>query len=269
MSPDEASGESEKPKIVIAEYSAWIEDTGELFETTDAELAKEKEIFDEKAEYEPRPILIGKGRLFKGLESSMLEAELNKEYEVLLKPEEAAGPRDPKLVELFPIREFLKQDITPQVGLRVTVKNKTGYISTVTAGRVRVDFNNRLAGRTIKYSYKIVSEPKSDQEIFDSVLKMNFGSSEGFTVEFGEGTATIGLPDVCKYDQRWLLSKYSVVNDLRDLLDLDTVKLVEEYSKAKKPEESSEEETPEEVAVEEKEESEELPENQAKDDDEE
>ncbi|HDP97549.1 MAG TPA: peptidylprolyl isomerase [Euryarchaeota archaeon] len=268
MNPDEASGGSEKPKIIIAEFSAWIEDTGELFETTDAELAKDKEIFDEKAEYEPKPIMIGKGRLFNGLEKSMLEAEIGKEYEVLLKPEEAAGPRDPKLVELFPIREFLKQDITPQVGLRVTVKNKTGYISAVTAGRVRVDFNNRLAGRTVKYNYKIVDEPKSDQDIFDSVLKMDFGSSEGFSAEFGERAVTINLPDVCKYDQRWLLSKYDVVNDLRDLLDLDTVKLIEEYSKAKKPEEPAEE-TSEEVAEEEKEESEELPENQTKGEEEE
>lgn len=268
MSPDEASDEGEKPKIVIAEYSAWIEDTGELFETTDVELAKEKDIFDEKAEYEPKPILIGKGRLFKGLEQSMLEAEQDKEYEVLLKPEEAAGPRDPKLVELFPIREFLKQDITPQVGLRVTVKNRTGYISAVTAGRVRVDFNNRLAGRTIKYNYKIVSEPKTEQEIFDSVLKMNFGSSEGFSIESGEGVATITLPDVCKYDQRWLLAKYGVVNDLRDLLGIDTVRLVEEYSKVKKPEEAAEEKSGD-AAEEEKEESEVLPENQTKDEDEE
>ncbi len=77
----------------------------------------------------------------------MLKAEVGKEYEVVIPPEKAAGPRDPKLVELHPVREFLKQDIEPRVGLEVTVKNRPAYITAVTAGRVRVDFNNRLAGK--------------------------------------------------------------------------------------------------------------------------
>jgi len=236
MSSDEESNNTEKQRLVIAEYDAWIEDTDDLFDTTHEELAKEKDIYDEKKVYEPLPLMTGKGRLFKGLEDSMFKAEVDKEYEVILKPEDAAGPRDPKMVELFPIREFLKQDIDPQVGLIVTVKNRTGYISAVTAGRVRVDFNNRLAGRNLKYKYKIVSEPKTQQEIFEALLKMDYGSSEGFTAEFEDKKAIIKLPDVCKYDQRWLISKYGVVNDLRDLLNLDVIQFIEEYEKSEKTE---------------------------------
>jgi len=242
MSDEDMPADIVRPKIVIAEFDAWIQDTEELFDTTHEDMAKEKEIFDEKMIYEPQPLLLGRERLFRGLEKSMLEANIETEYEVVLSPEDAAGPRDPKLVELFPLREFLKQDISPRVGLQVTIKNRIGYISAVTAGRVRVDFNNRLAGRTLKYKYKIISEPKSSEEIFNSVLKMNYGSSEGFSVNFDDDKAIVKLPDVCKYDQRWLLSKLNIINDLRELLEIDIIQLVEEYTKTKKEEEEEKEE---------------------------
>ncbi|MEM4263163.1 MAG: FKBP-type peptidyl-prolyl cis-trans isomerase, partial [Thermoplasmata archaeon] len=121
MASEEKVSESKAARVVYAEFDAWIQESGELFDTTHADLAKEKNIFNEKASYEPLPMLVGRGRLFPGLERSLEKAEVGKEYEVTLPPEDAAGPRDPKLVELFPIREFLRQEIVPEVGLQVTV----------------------------------------------------------------------------------------------------------------------------------------------------
>lgn len=241
MATEEKPAETKKPRILFTEFDGWINETGTLFDTTHADVAKANNSFDEKAVYEPLPLLIGRGRLFPGLEKSLEAAEVDKEVELILKPEEAAGPRDPKLVGLYPMRDFLKQEIMPEIGLQVTVKNKSGYIAAVTAGRVRVDFNNRLAGRTLKYKYKVVSEPKTPQDILSAVLKMDYGNSEGFSGEFDGKKAVIKLPDVCKYDQRWLLSKYRVVGDLRELLELETIQFVEEYVKAEKKEEKPEE----------------------------
>jgi len=239
MAPEEKSVETKKPRILFTEFDGWIGETGTLFDTTHAEVAKANNTFDEKAVYEPLPLLIGGGRLFSGLEKSLGAAEVGKEYEIVLTPDEAAGPRDPKLVGLFPTRDFLKQEIMPELGLQVTIKNKTGYISAVTAGRVRVDFNNRLAGRTLKYKYKVVSEPTTPQELLAAVLKMDYGNAEGFSGEFDGKKAVVKLPDVCKYDQRWLLSKYRVVSDLRELLELEIIQFVEEYTKPEKKEEKA------------------------------
>ncbi|MEM2839019.1 MAG: peptidylprolyl isomerase [Thermoplasmata archaeon] len=237
MASEEKVSESKAARVVYAEFDAWIQESGELFDTTHADLAKEKNIFNEKASYEPLPMLVGRGRLFPGLERSLEKAEVGKEYEVTLPPEDAAGPRDPKLVELFPIREFLRQEIVPEVGLQVTVKNKVGYISAVTAGRVRVDFNNRLAGKTLRYKYRITSEPKDAKEKFEAVLKMDYGNAEGFSFEMQNNKIVVKLPDVCKYDQKWLLSKYRVVTDLRDVMGADVIQFVEEYTKAPSKEE--------------------------------
>jgi len=227
--------------IVMVEYDAWVEDSKELFDTTNEAVAKDNDVFNEKMVYGPQPLIVGKGRLFPGLDEHMVKAEVGKEYEVLIPPEKAAGVRDPKLVELHPVREFLKQEIEPRVGLEVTVKNRPGYITAVTAGRVRVDFNNKLAGRTLKYKYKVVSKPTKPKELAELILKMSYGTSEGFDIEHHGKDFKVKLPDACKYDQRWILSKYGVVRDMRDVLGAETVSFIEEYSKPEKKEEPKEE----------------------------
>ncbi len=243
----DADAKIEAGSLVLAEFSGWVEETDELFDTTDESLAKEKDIFDEKMVYGPQPLIVGKGRLFPGLDEHMLKAEIGKDYEVIIPHEKGAGPRDPKLVELHPMREFLKQDIEPQVGMEVTVRNRRATIVAMTAGRVRIDFNNKLAGRTLKYKYKVVSKPAKPKEIAELLLKMSYGSAEGFDIHHHGKDYKITLPDACKYDQKWLLAKYRVVTDLRDVLDAETVSFVEEYAKPKPKEEepAAEEKAPE------------------------
>lgn len=167
----------------------------------------------------------------------MLKAQVGKEYELVIPPDKAAGPRDPKLVELHPMREFVKQEIEPRVGLEVTVKNKPAIITAVTAGRVRLDFNNRLAGRTLKYKYRIVEKPTKPAEVVKLLLKMSYGSHEGFEIEHHNKDFKIKLPDACKYDQKWLLTKFRFVTDMRDVLSAETISFIEEYTKPEKKEE--------------------------------
>jgi FKBP-type peptidyl-prolyl cis-trans isomerase 2 len=239
--------------IVLVDFDAWIKDSNELYDTTNEAVAKEHNLFNEKMVYGPQPLIVGKGRLFPGLDESMLKAEIGKEYEIILTPDKAAGPRDPKLVELHPMREFLKQEIEPRVGLEVTVKNKPAIITAVTAGRVRVDFNNKLAGRTLKYKYKITEKPTKPVEVAKLLLKMSYGSSDGFDIEHHGKVYEIKLPDACKYDQRWLLTKFRLVTDLREVAGAETVSFIEEYAKPEKKEETEKQEEKEKVPEEKKE----------------
>ena len=88
----------------------------EMIDTTKEESAKEAGIFNEKFTYAPMPLLVGGGRIFEGLDEALVGAEVGKETEVIIPPEKAAGPRDPKLVEVHSVREFLKQDVEPPPG---------------------------------------------------------------------------------------------------------------------------------------------------------
>jgi FKBP-type peptidyl-prolyl cis-trans isomerase 2 len=238
-----------KGDIVRLEFSGYLADSNELFDTTDGEVAKEAGIFNENATYAPIPILVGSGRVFEGLEDALVGAEVGKEQEVTIAPEKAAGPRDPKLVENVPVRDFLKQDIEPKVGMEVNIKNRVGLVTAITPRVVRVDFNRRFAGRTLRYKFKVNMKVDEPVDKVLAIVEMDYGTKDNFSASVDGDTVSIVLPDVCKYDQKWILAKYKVVADLREGLKARTIRFVEEYIKKEeeKKEEKPEEREPEEL----------------------
>jgi FKBP-type peptidyl-prolyl cis-trans isomerase 2 len=230
--------------IIQLEYEGWIAGSDELFDTSKAELAQEEEIFEEERDYGPMYTVVGTGRVIKGLDDHLLEAEVDKEYEVEIAPEEAYGERDPKNVETHSMRELARLKIEPEIGRTVTIRNKTGWISGIFAGRVRIDYNHKLAGKTLRYKYKVVGNPEEPTEIIKAIIAMNYGREEEFGIEMeGEDGVVVTLPDVCKYDPNWTLAKLRLVNDMREIADMTTVTMLEVYVKKESAEE--EEEAPE------------------------
>src|SRR5437879_909414 len=150
---------------------------------------------------------------------------------VLIPPEKGAGVRDPRLVELRTEREFLRQEISPEVGLEVSISGKHGVVTAVSAGRVRVDFNNPLAGKTLKYVVKATRKAKTPEERVRAIIDMDYGLADQFKIDLKGGSAEIHLPDVCKTDEKWFVSKFRVVADLRELSELKAIRFVEEYEK--------------------------------------
>lgn len=233
----------EKNDIIYMEYDVWVKESNELVETTHEELAKKENIYDEKIKYKPVPVVVGTGRVIKGLDSSLLNAEVGKEYDVEIPPSEAYGERDTKLVEIFSLHEFRRRKITPEVGAEVNLKNKTGIITSVTSGRVRVDFNKRFAGRTLRYKYRIMRKAENDEKV-NAIIDMHYGNAKDFEVKIDGNEVTVKLPDECKYGQIWPLAKYSIVSDLREYAKINRIKFVEEYVKKEKEEkETNKEET--------------------------
>ncbi len=253
----EATDTISKGDVIRLEFDGWVEDTGDMFDTTDEEKAKENEIFDEEADFSPIYVLVGAGKVFPGLEEALEGSEVGVENEIVLEPEEAAGQRDPNQIELHPKREFHKQDIEPRVGMEVTLNNKRGRITAVTAGRVRVDFNRPLAGNTLRYVYTVVEKIEDDLEKVKAIIEMNYEGSEDFGIVIEDDVCSLTLPDVCKYDQKWLMSKYQVVSDLRETFGNITIHFIEEYPKSEQEPEEELEELEEEGVEEEIEEEEE------------
>src|SRR5438876_5136540 len=224
----------EKGDIVWIEYDAWtVTPNGALtlFDTTHDEVAKKEGKFDEKKVYIEVPVVIGRGRLFEGLEAALVGAKVGETIEVLIPPERGAGVRDPRLVELRTEREFLRQEISPEVGMEVSISGKHGVVTAVSAGRVRVDFNNPLAGKTLKYVVQATRKAQSPEERVRAVIDMDYGLADQFKIDLKGGSAEIHLPDVCKTDEKWFVSKFRVVADLRELSELKTIRFVEEYEK--------------------------------------
>jgi FKBP-type peptidyl-prolyl cis-trans isomerase 2 len=239
----------EKGDIVQLDYEGWIAGSDDLFDTTKEDVAREHDAYDEERTYGPMYTVIGTGRLIKGLDEHILEAEVDKEYELEIPPEDAYGERDPKNVETHSMREMARLKVEPEYGRVVTIRNKTGWISGIFAGRVRVDYNHKLAGKTLKYIYKVVGKPEGPEEIARAIIAMNYGREEEFKLEMdGDDGIIITLPDVCKYDPNWTLAKLRLVNDLREIAKMVTVTMREVYVKmeaaVETPAEEGTEETP-------------------------
>ncbi len=249
-----ASDSIEKGDIVWLEYDAYTVNpngTQLLFDTTHEEVAKKENKFEEKKVYAEQPVIVGKNRLFQGLEDALLGSKVGDAKEVTIPADKAAGARDARLVELKTEREFLKQEINPELGMEVSIGGRRGTITSVAAGRVRIDFNNPLAGKTVKYVFKVTKKAATSEERIRAILDMDYGLAEQFKVELKDDVLEVRVPDLCKTDEKWFVSKFRVVADLRELTDLHVMRFVEEYEKkVEAPKEEKAEEKPAEAKAE-------------------
>ena len=232
----------EKGDIVWLEYDGWTVNpngTETLFDTTHEEVAKKESKYEEKKVYTEVPVVVGSGRLFAGLDEALLASTIGEAKEAVIPPEKAAGSRDPRLVELKTEREFLRQEINPELGMEVSIGGRRGIVTALAAGRVRMDFNNPLAGKTIRYTFKATKKAATPLERIEAILDMDYGLAEQFKIDVQGDSAEIRLPDLCKTDEKWFVSKFRVVADLREFSGLRVIRFIEEYErKEPKTEES-------------------------------
>ena len=231
-----------KGDIVRIDYKAYIADIERLYDTTSESAAKDAGIYDEKYTYAPMAYIIGSEKIFKPLDEAIANAEIGKEVTIEIAAADAAGPRDPKLVETYPIREFYKKQINPYPGLEVQLGERKGVIMSAGAGRVKVDFNKPLAGKDLAYTFTVTEVVTDKEEKAKAIVEMSFGTADGFTFAFADDKVSVFLPDIVKFSQQWPIIRFRIVSDLRDAFGVDTVELIEVWSKAPAKEEKKDEE---------------------------
>lgn len=158
---------TKKNDFIEIEFTGKIKETNQIFDLTDEELARQNKIHNPNAAYGPVIICLGQNDVIPGLDEQLQKKELNKTYNIDIEPEKAFGKKDPKLMKLVPFSVFKKQNIRPFPGLQININNMIGVIRTVSGGRIIVDFNHPLAGRTLTYQLKI------NKIITDTKQKLN------------------------------------------------------------------------------------------------
>lgn len=155
--------------FVKIEFTGTIKETGKVFDTTSKEVAQNYKL-DPKAKYGPATICIGRGHIFKKIESAIKNSEVGKKFKLELEAEEAFGKKHAKLIHTMPTSVFRKEKINPVVGLNVTVNDKWGVIRTVNGGRCMVDFNHPLSGKALIYDVKILGKVEDDREKVSHII---------------------------------------------------------------------------------------------------
>ena len=157
--------------FIRIDYVGRIGESKDIFDLTREDVAKENGIYNPNFKYGPVPIIIGANLLVKGLEDGLKTMEVGEKKEIIVKPEEAFGERSPELIKLVPLSEFKRQNITPYPGMLVTVRNINGRVLSVSGGRVRVDFNHPLAGKSLEYDMEIKGEITDQKEKIKAILE--------------------------------------------------------------------------------------------------
>ncbi|MDI6702096.1 peptidylprolyl isomerase [Methanothermobacter wolfeii] len=240
-----------KGDFIKLEFTGKIKETGEVFDTTSEEVAKEAGLQIKKT-FGPIPIVVGGGHLIKGLDEAVTGMEEGEEKHIEIEPEDAFGKRDPKLVQLIPMREFKKQGIKPYPGMVLTIEGHEGRVLNVSGGRVRVDFNHELAGKTLEYDVRVAEIITDDTEKVKSMIQLHYPSQnmdiDKTEVRIEDGTVTIYMDEMTKFDNRpymdVTLARFRISRDIwQNMEGIKRVEFADVFEK--KDEEVTEEEAEE------------------------
>ncbi len=219
--------------FVKISYTGKLENE-DVFDTTDAEVAKQHGIYAEGIDYGPVVIVVGENMVVKGLDEDLVGKNAGYKGTVVVPPEKAFGQRNPELVEVVPTRRFEKR---PLPGMRVTVDNKTGTVENVIGGRVRVDFNLPYAGKTITYDYaleEIIDDPKSKVKGL-----IQYFLHKDFPVSIKKGVLRIEVPYEFAFNQTVQYYKGVLAEKIMRLIDVEEVHYVEVHKKPQPPQEAT------------------------------
>ena len=185
-----------KGDVIRLQYTGKIKETGEIFDTTFEEVAKDAGIYSEKGIYGPVPIAVGAGHVIKGLDEQLEGLEVGKKYEIAVPPEKGFGRRDPRLIKTFTLGQFRRQGLYPFPGMDVEVtteggKKLKGRVLSVSSGRVRVDFNHPYAGKTLIYEVEILEKIDDPIEKVKGLIELRIPR-----IDLGKVTIEVGEKDV-------------------------------------------------------------------------
>ncbi|MGP8077426.1 MAG: FKBP-type peptidyl-prolyl cis-trans isomerase [Thermoplasmata archaeon] len=224
--------------IVRLDFELWSEIGGksELLDTTREEVARQAGgEMAEGASWGPRPHQIG-GEFFPaGIENSLLGLKIGEEAAREFAPAEAFGERDPDLIELFSMHEIerlpemRKKDAHLDLGTVLTIEGRRGRVVTLTAARVRVDFNPPFAGRRIRGKFRVTERIDEPAEQVRAIVELQYGRSAEFHIETHEKTISLKIPDRSKFDIGWMAAKPRVIDRIRSQVKPQTIRVVEEY----------------------------------------
>ena len=224
----------QKSDFIIVDYTGKVKETGEVFDTTSEETAKEKKLYKEGDIYEPRLVVVGEGWVLKALDEALLTFKIRKNESVEIPPENAFGNRDSEKVKLIPLRRLVARGITPKVGAQVEYDKRLATVRTMGSGRVTLDFNPPLAGKTLVYAVSVKKKLKTNEEKISALIHRRIPAveDEKFAFKVGKANVTVNMPDEALYVEGIQLAKRGIALDIqRFLSELTTVKFVETFTK--------------------------------------
>jgi peptidylprolyl isomerase len=228
----------QKADFIIINYSARVKETNEVFDTTHEDVAKKEHLYKEGEIYEPKLVVVGEGWVLKALDDSLATIEINKPATVEIPPDKGFGQRDPGKVKRVPLRQLVAKDINPVVGGRIEYQGKMASVRAIGAGRVLLDYNPPLAGKTLIYEVTVSKKLESNEEKIGALIHRRIPAVEEdkFKIAVQDKTLTIDMPEVAFYIEGIQIAKRGIAMDIQKFIpDLTETRFVEAFKTEPKP----------------------------------
>ena len=161
----------QKGDLVYIHFVGRIKDTNEIVDVTKEEVAKQAKVWNERAKYGPVPVIVGGNYVIKGLDEVLEKMEVGEKRKVEIPPTKGFGERKQELIRPFPYSIFKENNVEPEVGKWVNLSGLRGKIVKVEGGRVLIDFNHPLAGKTLVYEVEILKKAETPKEKVEGIVK--------------------------------------------------------------------------------------------------
>jgi len=227
----------QKGDFILVDYTGKVKETGEVFDTTYEDAAKKEHLYKEGTIYEPKLIVIGENWVLKPLDESLLTMEVGKPATQEIPPDKAFGQRDPEKMKRVPLRQLLAREITPSVGLKIEYGGKSATIRAIGAGRVLLDFNPPLAGKTLVYDVNIKKKLETPEEKVAAIIHRRIPNVDEKKFEFTVKTKTVNvqMPEDAFYIEGVQISKRGIAMDIQRFFpETTTVRFVEDFKAEQK-----------------------------------
>ena len=157
--------------FVEMEYVGRVKLTNEIFDLTSEELAKKEGIHNPNHPYGPALVVVGSNMAIPGVMKEVEKMEMGEERTFDVDPKDGFGLRSPKLIRIVPISKFTENEINPVPGVYFEIDGMQAKVQSVSGGRVRVDFNNPLAGKMLTYNVRILRKVEGNENKTKALLK--------------------------------------------------------------------------------------------------
>ncbi|MCL2135599.1 MAG: peptidylprolyl isomerase [Candidatus Bathyarchaeota archaeon] len=222
----------QKGDFILINYTGKVKETNEVFDTTYEEVSKNERLHKEGEIYEPRLVVIGEGWVLKALDDALLDIETEKLTSVEIPAENAFGKRDANKIKTIPLRQLLAKEINPTIGARIEFQGKMATVRSVGAGRVLLDFNPPLAGKTLIYEVIVQKKLDSNEEKILSIIHRRASTveKEKFKIAIQDNNLTIDMPDDTFYIEGIQITKRGIAMDIQKYLpDLVQIQYIETF----------------------------------------
>ena len=228
----------QKGDFILINYTAKVKETNEVFDTTNEDVAKKEHLHKEGEIYEPKLVVVGEGWVLKALDEALTTMELNKPTTVEISPEKGFGQRDPEKIKRVPIKQLYAKEINPVVGARIEYQGKMATVRSIGAGRVLLDFNPPLAGKTLVYDVTVTKKLESNEEKIGALIhrRIPVVEEDKFKLTIQDGNLTIDMPEETFYVEGIQIAKRGIAMDIQKFIpDLTETKFVETFKAEPKP----------------------------------